>query len=92
MVIDYKVCDICKQGFPDCCEFYWCDCGKLFCCKGCAIDGGFDSIDDYDCDDTTCKYCRNESVEDEELLKFALEKLKLTKFELEKLCLKNKIK
>ena len=99
MGIDYYVCSVCGDTFPDCGEYYTCSCGRHYCCQSCADEDGainpcdnceFEKYSDVckkngDCDGeldydfASCKICRHEEYEDDSILKYLLEKLKLTK-------------
>ncbi len=85
--IDYYVCDICKESFPDVIDYYYCaTCDKNYCSDECAEEADLkytyykdgDEVtedDDYDYEEIiSCKYCRNEDFTDEDVLKYLLEK------------------
>lgn len=91
--ISYYTCDICGENFADCSDYACCDkCGRVFCCDDCAEDGILTYIyydndgnecsedDDYDYQEvSSCKFCRKEDFDDEQILKYLLDKYKLTK-------------
>ena len=35
MGIDYFCCDNCEKSFPDCIDYFSCDCGSMFCSDEC---------------------------------------------------------
>ena len=87
MSVDFYACDNCGKTFPDCGRYYTCncDCGRHWCSLECAEEEGYEIGEDKDEEDnTTCSFCRNESFEDCELLKFLLKKYKLTYTQVEK--------
>lgn len=77
MSIWYMVCssDGCWDGFPDCNDHYSCDCERSFCSESCADAGQKDDEDRTN----TCKYCRLEVAENDELLKYLLESFGITR-------------
>jgi len=95
MGIDYYSCDHCGEAFGDYWDGYeMCECGKHYCSQECANDNGFIRYDEeYEGEipmhkngkwelESSCVFCRGESVEDEKLLNFALEVLNVSKDEL----------
>ncbi|UNA01656.1 hypothetical protein MG295_00239 [Bacillus phage vB_BcgM] len=89
MSSDTGVCNFCEDTFSKCGEFVGCDCGKSWCDEGCAEADGFQEEEDGYTppgssweQDTSCEYCRQENYDDEDLLEYALELLKLHRFEL----------
>ncbi len=85
MGVEYLVCDECGETFCDCGEWYYCEnCGKCF-CRHCIEDAGLKWEDEEDeCVVTSCKYCRNEAVSEDDMLYYLLNKLQITKENLEK--------
>ena len=79
MGIDYYVCDVCGETFPDCGEYYTCECGRLYCSEECATS---DEVEDYpddvdgDYNFESCKYCRGEAFTDIDILNYMLKKHK----------------
>lgn len=79
MGVDWYTCDCCGENFPDC---VWCDCGKSWCSDKCAEKDGYQMPDEGDDDgpeETSCKFCRSEDVEDSELLKHCLKMLDISR-------------
>ena len=82
MGVDFLVCDECGETFCDCGEYYYCEgCDKHF-CQYCNEEAGLEINEDGEVE--SCKYCRNEAVDDVQLLDYALNKLNTTRDELEK--------
>jgi hypothetical protein len=96
--IDFKTCQNCQENFPDCGYYFQCeDCWNAL-CDDCSkeykagrhsglpwptgIDEDTGETYKYDGDNRNCPFCELTIVSDEELFKFALEKLCLTKEEL----------
>jgi len=84
MSVDFFDCDVCGESVCECGEYWSCDCGKHWCSLECAeTDGYRDEEENEDTDAyRSCKYCREEDFEDDVLLEYALEKLKLSREEL----------
>ena len=65
MSIDYEVCGVCGEAFPDCEDYAYCDkCGNTF---------HRDCIDDWDGEELTpdkCPICSMEIIPPEDLLNF----------------------
>lgn len=78
MGIDILFCSNCGDGFPDVGDYEDCDgCGNSWCDDVCAEYDGLEKILDeegYQMN-SSCKYCRNEDVEDSKLLDFAISQL-----------------
>lgn len=79
MGVDFYACDNCGDTFPDCGDYFRCDCEAKFCCTEC---GGYKSVEpEEDVDDhevITCIHCRMESATSDDLLHFLLKKFDLT--------------
>jgi|WetSurMetagenome_2_1015567.scaffolds.fasta_scaffold979346_1 hypothetical protein len=78
MGVDYYTCHECGHNFPDCGDFFPCDCGCFYCNEEC---GERESTESDEPDDegyyeeiNTCKYCRLEAVTEHELLVFICKK------------------
>ena len=83
MGVDYLVCDECGEIFCDCGEYYYCEnCDRQF-CMNCRDEAGLEWDDEDGCV-CSCKYCRNEAVDDDDILNYAIEKLNTTRDALEK--------
>ena len=80
MGIDYLSCDHCGDGFPDCVDYVYCSCDKHWCSYDCALEDGFEELDEdeypeLDEDERkSCKYCREEDFDDSVLLNFLMDK------------------
>jgi len=89
MGVDFLICDICHESFPDCGDFVSCDCGGRFCSSECAqiddcvYDEDGEPVEDEDGDfiigEETCVLCRGEALTDQDLIEFLLKKLSLTR-------------
>lgn len=82
MGVDYFPCDRCSHAICDCGDWVDCneECGRRWCYDECAeADGRREAEDENGDTSVTCKYCRNEDVDDCELLKFLLKHCKLTR-------------
>lgn len=97
MGVDFYICQRCKDTFPDCGPYESCEnCGRHWCSSEyteCASKDGFvqsDETDEYGSYETSCNFCRGESAEDSDLLKFALKLLHTTRSKLEKKYLKSR--
>lgn len=84
MSVDYLVCDHCGKTFPDCCEYYLCECERVF-CQDCAKKVGLKFSDDEDCysDPESCIYCRKEAFTNYDKLQFLMKKYNLTDEQIE---------
>ena len=85
MSVDFFDCDVCGEPVCECGEHWSCECGKHWCSIECAESDGYEKEEDPNYEDeeiVSCKYCREEDFEDDVLLEYALEKLKLTREEL----------
>ena len=84
MGVDFYACENCGHTFPDCGDYFSCECGATFCCNECGGRSVTEPPDDWD-EDTdweevvTCIFCRLESVADHEMIPFLLNKLGLTR-------------
>jgi len=85
MGIDFYACDNCGETFPDCGDYFRCDCGDKFCSTECGDSKVVEpaSSDDEDDDSyreevTTCMHCRLESATSYDLLLFILAKFNMT--------------
>lgn len=68
MGVDFLVCATCGDTFPDCGSFICCeDCYKNFCNKECA-NCDYDDKGYY----VNCTFCKCESIEDSEVIEFAV--------------------
>lgn len=80
MGVAYFPCDYCNESICDCGDYVRCseDCGRRWCDEKCAELDGFtenkDEEDDYGEYRKSCFFCRNEEVEDEELLDYMFKK------------------
>ncbi len=76
MGVDFFPCDNCGESICDCGDYKRCNdmCGRRWCDKKCASEDGYkpDNGDEDDMEGGTCKFCRNEDVEDGPLLHFLL--------------------
>jgi len=74
------VCDGCGDAEEVIgCESWYCNkCGKSWCSQECADEDGLERDEDNYGNDS-CKYCRKEKFTDDQILKYALKKLKTTK-------------
>jgi len=77
MGVDWYGCIKCGETFPDCGDYVSCDCGNMWCSDECAEADGFqrpdeDEIEEDPYAESSCKFCREEDVEDEVLLKHCL--------------------
>lgn len=87
MGVDFLICNLCARTFPDCGDYVRCgeECWNKWCSEECAKKEGWvrdrEREDEGDGDDLarTCKYCRNEDVDDTVLLKFLMKKCKTTR-------------
>jgi hypothetical protein len=85
MGVDFFPCANCGESICDCGDYVRCgdDCGRRWCCEKCALEDGFSKYDEelgeYSSDFKTCKYCRDEELEDYILVDFLLKRAKLTR-------------
>lgn len=88
MGVEFLICRICNDTFPDCGEFSHCaGCRKNF-CKYCAKDFVFESYEEPEkgepVPEVTCPVCTMQHISDKELLAFVIEtKLGVTRDSLE---------
>jgi hypothetical protein len=92
MGVDFFPCDHCGESICDCGSYYYCndDCGRRWCDKRCAEGDGYKNEDYEDTDDPdlkTCRFCRNEDVEDSPLLEYVLKHFSLSKEDAKKMYL-----
>lgn len=66
----------CKRNFPDCIDFFSCDCGFSFCSKECGEKQV--SYDEDDEEIKTCILCREEQIQDGTLLSFLISYYNIT--------------
>lgn len=88
MGVDYYTCANCSHNFPDCGDYFNCDCGELFCSTECGeresqeIESHtleeLEEDEDYANEVNTCMICRGEMVPDHIMMEFLLQKLNLT--------------
>lgn len=84
----YYTCNGCKDNLSEHKIHRWCNdsCGKTWCSPKCSeADGyvrGFDVSGRGDDNESDCKWCRGDDVEDDVLLMFALKRLGQTRDEL----------
>ena len=76
MGVDFFPCDGCGESICDCGSYTRCGCGRRWCDDDCAV-----KTDHYDSETDTCKFCRDEDVEDYILQPFLLKKLGWTREE-----------
>lgn len=92
MGVDFYTCENsdCGYNFPDCGDYFGCDCGHHYCSPECGgrqlsaeiEDNQFcDYSNDYPEEITTCIICRGEVIPNEDLLQFLLKKYSLTRQE-----------
>lgn len=88
MGIDYYFCDRCGDSIPVVIDYVGCSCGYTWCSDICAKKDGYDDGFQLDEDgneiykDSTCNYCRGDDFDNEELLRYSLELLKITREQL----------
>lgn len=76
MGVCYDSCERCGETYPDCGDWFPCDCCEsCFCCDEC---GGCQGEYPH----RTCVFCRGEAVKDTALWRYALERLGKAKEEL----------
>jgi len=76
MGVEWYTCKRCNQIFCDCGDYVRCECGSRWCDIECAEEDGFKvEVDNEEEYTTSCNYCNYEDFTDEQLLKFALDKL-----------------
>lgn len=88
MGVDFYPCEECGETFPDCGDYCSCEMCSVMLCTPCANEKGLSSqiTDLNQCDEAEkaeavgegycqCPYCTGESVTEELLMKFAMEKL-----------------
>jgi len=80
MGVDFLTCmnEGCKRTFADCGAFFPCSCGESFCSEEC----GNRQIEEPETDEYdalySCNLCRGETILNNDLLKFLLEKYNIT--------------
>lgn len=82
MGVEFFPCDGCGETICDCGSYERCndECGRRWCDMKCAkADGFINEDEDGELDGGSCKFCRNEDVEDSPLLYFILKHFSLTK-------------
>lgn len=84
MGVEFFPCDYCGESICDCGSYEQCndDCSRRWCDKKCAVADGYrdeDEEENYDENLKSCKFCRNEDVEDSPLLEYLLKHFSLTK-------------
>ena len=89
MGVDYYSCHECGDTFPDCGNYYPCDCGFSYCCEECADKETTEPENDDDEGINTCKYCRNEAVTTDDILNFLCKKYQITITEARRQCLED---
>ena len=90
MGIDYYSCKRCGRVFPDVIDYVYCECGNEWCCDKCAEEDGYkygieideDGDEVFSLEGSSCKYCRMEDFNDDELFEFALHILHMTRDDL----------
>ena len=89
MGVDFFPCDACGESICDCGSYEQCNdmCGRRWCDKKCAAIDGYRNGDDDDYQEGSCKFCRNEDVEDTPLLHFILKHFDLSIEEAKKMYL-----
>ena len=90
MGVDFFPCDRCGESICDCGDYERCNdmCGRRWCDRKCAKEDGY-STDSDEYYDRSCKFCRNEDVEDSPLLYFILKHFNMTIEEAKNLYLDN---
>ena len=73
MGVDFYACQICDETFPDCGNYFGCECGAMFCSTKCG------KPDTEDENNPTCCLCRKDEATDYVLLKFLLKHVKMTR-------------
>lgn len=68
------VCAECGEIGTYCGTFYSCECGSAFCSHKCAKAAGLGELNDEG--EESCSYCRGENFTEEDILEYALKKLK----------------
>lgn len=82
MGVDFFPCSRCCESICDCGSYVRCECGYKWCSDACAKEDGFNNGWDEELDEDvepSCKYCRDEDLDDSTLLKFVLKHAKLTR-------------
>ena len=79
MSVDWYACPVCGESFNDCGYMVWCDCGRNWCSDECAEKDGFREVEKLSGDEKSCKFCREEDVEDSALLEYCLLRLDISR-------------
>jgi hypothetical protein len=74
MGVDFYTCAHCGYNFPDCGDFFGCECGEHFCDSKC----GDRKVDEENEDISTCRLCRKDSATDNNLLHALLAHFNIT--------------
>ncbi|UJH95726.1 hypothetical protein [Bacillus phage vB_BtM_BMBsp2] len=89
MSSDMGTCNFCGDTFSKCGEFVGCDCNKSWCSDSCAEADGFQHEEDGYTppgssweQETSCDYCRKEDFDDNVLLEYALDLLRMDRGQL----------
>ena len=79
MGVDFFSCDYCGESICDAGDYERCneDCYRRWCDRRCAEKDGYQY--DEESGDYTCKYCRNEEIEDEVLVEYLLKRSGLSR-------------
>lgn len=97
MGVDFYTCTYCDETYPDCGDYFACDCGINYCCYKCGDGKTKDNESIDNCvnfsykDEKTCRICRNEYVTDYHLLDYLLKVCRLTREEAQKLYIEHKM-
>ena len=82
MGVDYFSCVRCGETFPDCGDYVSCYCWGVWCSDEYAEKDGFmrpnEDADDSN-EESSCKFCREEDVADDALLKHCLKMLDISR-------------
>jgi len=82
MSVDWYACERCGETFPDCGDYVRCACCMKWCSDECAEKDGFvcpDVVDEDSDEESSCKFCRGEDVDNDTLLKHCLKMLDISR-------------
>lgn len=87
MSVEFFYCHFCRQSVCDCGFYTSCNCGRRWCDEDCAQSEGYINVEEPQI--SSCKFCREEDLEDYQIVSFLLNYCHLSRRDVVRMWRKN---